>query len=154
MKKIIIVILSVVMLGTACFFAFGYYRREQSRRSAEKTVISFIDSANDQNVSSMLDHIEPTEAELIELGISKLDTVSESSAFSKCKKWLPYIADMTDLELIPQFDAAVSDSAVRDNSADVTAELTNKKTGKKTDCVFRLISIDGKWYIQYIRLNK
>lgn len=150
MKKLMIVI-SMVVLSAAVVFSYGFYRAKTIRSSAEQTVTSFIKAANDQNVNRLLGYIEPTEAQLIELAVERLDSVTDSTAFTKFKKWLPYIADATDLEPIPQFDTRILVTAIEDNSADVNAVLVNTKNDTETECTFKLILIDEKWYVQYVR---
>lgn len=153
MKKILAVILSLIVFGVAGALAYNCYKQNHNRKSAEKTVTAFVDSANDQNINKMLEYIEPTEAQLISFGISKLDEATDSETFSKLKKWLPYISDVTDLQVIPQFDVSVKNSEINDNNADVTAILTNKKSNAQTECVFKLIKIESKWYLQYVTVN-
>ena len=149
MKKVVIIILSMIMLGISALFSYRYYHENHIRKNAEKTVYSFIVAANDQNIEKMLEYIEPAEAQIIETGINKLDSATESTAFTKFKKWLPYISSLTDFEPIPQFSPTIIDSEIHDNNAVITSTLKNKKTNKQTDCVFYLININDNWYIQY-----
>ncbi|MBO5559097.1 DUF4878 domain-containing protein [Ruminococcus sp.] len=149
MKKIVFIVASLLLLGISVFFSYKFYHEKHIRKTAEKTVVSFINVANDQNLKKMLEYIEPTEAQIIESAIDKLDSATESTAFTKFKKWLPYISDFTELKPIPQFDSTIVNSEIQDKNANITVTLTNRKTSKETECVFYLIDINGTWYIQY-----
>lgn len=153
MKKVVVIILSVVVLLTVGVVLFKYYKHNQARKSAEKTVIAFIEVSNEQDINEMLKYIEPTEAQIISFGISKFDDVTNSSAFTKLKKWMPYVSDFTNLQFIPQFDVSINNCDLNDNNADVTATLTNQKNKSQIECVFRLIKIENKWYLQYVTEN-
>lgn len=37
--------------------------------------------------------------------------------------------------------------------SNVTATLTNQKNKSQTECVFKLIKIENKWYLQYVTVS-
>ena len=55
MKKAVVFLLSAAVLIAAGVLSFTYYKHNHDRKSAEKTVMAFIDASNEQNIKVVLE---------------------------------------------------------------------------------------------------
>ncbi|MBD5160372.1 MAG: hypothetical protein HDT23_09060 [Ruminococcus sp.] len=145
-SAIIIVVIAVIVLVAGAVFGFTYYKHH-SQRQPEDTFNTFIYALNDNNVEDMLDCIEPTEAELIQLALDKIDEVTDSKLIATLVKYLPFLADFTEFDILPELhpDIISADTDTKNST------LKIKLDGKEEKLYYNvyMIKLDDKWYIQY-----
>lgn len=117
--------------------------------SPEAVVKLFNVALNQKDIEEMLEYIEPTEAQIINAAISKINDTIGGNTLSVIKSWLPFLSDFTDLELWPEYDCKIISTNVYDNSAKVLTQFVNVSNDDKYELEFILIKIESKWYIQY-----
>lgn len=145
-SAIIIVVIAVIVLVAGAVFGFTYHKHH-SQKQPEDTFNTFIYALNDNNVEDMLECIEPTEAELIRLALDKIDDVTDSKLVATLVKYLPFLADFTEFDILPELypDIISADTDTKNST------LKIKLDGKEEKLYYNvyMIKLDNKWYIQY-----
>lgn len=143
---VILVVIAVIILSVGAVFGFMYHKHHSQKRP-ENTFNSFIYALNNNNIEDMLECIEPTEAGLIQLALGKIDDVTDSKLVATLTKYLPFLADFTDFDILPELHPDIISADVDKKNATLKIELDGKE-GKLYYDVY-MIKLDDKWYIQY-----
>ena len=142
--KPLIIVLTVVLMCAVVFFGLFFYRNH-SKKEPVKTINSFIYALNHDNISEMLECIEPTESDIIKSGLEKIDEITDSEIAKKLTDYLPFLSAYLKVDIFPEFDVEIINTDVDGKKAVVTVSINDSE--KYYDV--RLIKLDGKWYIQY-----
>ena len=142
--KPLIIVLTVVLMCAVVFFGLFFYRNH-SKKEPVKTIDSFIYALNHDNISEMLECIEPTESDIIKSGLEKIDEITDSEIAKKLTDYLPFLSAYLKVDIFPEFDVEILNTDVDGKKAVVTVSINDSE--KYYDV--RLIKLDGKWYIQY-----
>lgn len=142
--KPLIIVLTVVLMCAVVFFGLFFYRNH-SKKEPVKTIDSFIYALNHDNISEMLECIEPTESDIIKSGLEKIDEITDSEIAKKLTDYLPFLSAYLKVDIFPEFDVEIINTDVDGKKAVVTVSINDSE--KYYDV--HLIKLDGKWYIQY-----
>lgn len=148
---VILIVVAVIVLIMGTVFIFMHYKN-QSKKSPEDTFNLFIYALNNDNVEDMLECIEPSEAELIQFGLNKIDDITDSKLIATLTKYMPFLADFTEFDIIPEIHPDVLSVDADKDNATVTIELDGKENKLYYDVY--MIKLDDKWYIQYAWKSK
>lgn len=143
---VILVVITVIILiaGAVCGFM---YHKHHSKKSPENTFNSFIYALNNDDIEDMLECIEPTEAQLVQLALDKIDDVTDSKIAVTLKKYLPFLADFTELDVFPELHTDIISTDIDKKNARLKIELDGKEDKLYYDVY--MIKLDDNWYIQY-----
>lgn len=142
-SPVIIILIIVLIIGGIVTGIFVY--KSQRRNNPEKTLNSFVRALNHNDINGMLDCIEPTEAELIELGLKKIDEATDSEIAGKLKDYLPFLSAYLKVDIFPEFEIEITNTDIDGEKAVVTIDINESKQYYN----IYMIELDDKWYIQY-----
>lgn len=147
-SKIIVSIVVSVLVIALIGLVFIFYNSRNSNKP-ENTIHKFTTALNNDNINGMLEYIEPTEAQLIQSGISKLERITNTS-LDKLIDILPFVTYISDTDLFPEYDIEIVSSNIQeDNTAIVRIVATSKDSNISTTLDVYMINIEDTWYIQY-----
>ena len=146
-KVIVSVVVSVLVIALIGLVFILYNNRNSNK--PENTIRKFVVALNNDNINGMLEYIEPTEAQLIQNGISKLERITNTS-LDKLIDILPFVTYISDTNLFPEYDIEIVSSDIQDdNTAIVRMVATSKDNDTSTTLYVYMINIEDTWYIQY-----
>lgn len=143
---VIVVVIAVIILSVGAVFGF-MYNKNHSQKRPENAFNSFIYALNNNNIEDMLECIEPSEAELIQLALDKIDEITKSKLVATLTKYLPFLADFADFNIFPELHPDIISADVDKKKATLKIELDGKEDKRYYDVY--MIKLDDKWYIQY-----
>lgn len=148
MKKNRVVITAIFLFVMILCGVFGMkYYKNHNKNTAEAAFNSFIYALNHDDVNEMLEYIEPTEASIITTALDKIDELTDSQIATVLTKWLPFLSDFTEFDILPELSPRIISILENDDEAVITISLDEDEQGTLYDVY--LIRIDKKWYIQY-----
>ncbi len=154
MKKVVtkfFIVLTLVLLCLGMTFAFLYYKHH-NQKMPENTLNSFIYALNNDDINGMLEYVEPTEAELIKIGLKKFDDITDSKISEKIATWLPFLADFLEFNAFPELHPEIVDMIIESEKSTITIKIEHDDEDTYYDVY--LIQIEDKWYIQYAWKSK
>jgi hypothetical protein len=100
----------------------------------------------------MLDCIEPSEAQTIRNGISKLESYTGKS-FDKLIELLPFISFVSSTDLFPEYSVEILSTQLSDDGTTAIVQITatpiDTESSQSLSFDVNLIKIQDVWYIRY-----
>lgn len=147
----IFIVLIVVVVCAGAAFTFLYYKYH-NQKTPESTLNSFIYALNNDDINGMLEYVEPTESELIKIGLKKFDDITDSKIAEKITTWLPFLSDFLEFNAFPELHPEIVDVIIDGEKSTITIKIEHDDEDTYYDVY--LIQIENKWYIQYAWKSK
>ncbi len=154
MKKsnvVISIVCGVLLVLILALVLFLYFQRNDTTKP-ETTINSFVSALNDDNINGMLDCIEPSEAQTIRNGISKLESYTGKS-FDKLIELLPFISFVSSTDLFPEYSVEILSTQLSDDGTTAIVQITatpiDTESSQSLSFDVNLIKIQDVWYIRY-----
>lgn len=147
--KTIIIVLTVILIFTGIICGIFFFRskdkKTKNEETPEKTLDSFINVLNHEDISGILDYLEPSEAEILKSEFEKNNEITDSEIIGKLKDYLPFLSELMQSEVLPEFDIKIKNTNIDDKNSVISVDINDTELNYN----IYLIKINNKWYIQY-----
>lgn len=147
--KIVILVVAIYTLVLAVGISVFLLLRKsgEDELSPKETVQAFVDAYNAENVSKMLNYVDPELAESTQDLIDYADEKT-SGKVSKAILALPIVSYFKgDEGMLPDIEVEIKDSSQDGDTAKVYINGRQKNGKLSLDLTANLKKIDGKWYL-------